>query len=127
MTEEEKQRIEALLQVRAEELRRNRRALRRGEDDPLDSELSHFDNHPADQATELHDQELEVTTEDILDEEEQRIEEGRRALRDGTYGVCVSCGQPIPATRLEAVPEAVRCIDCQRALEAQRRQRATGR
>jgi RNA polymerase-binding transcription factor DksA len=30
----------------------------------------------------------------------------------GTYGRCVSCGQPIAAPRLEARPEATRCITC---------------
>jgi DnaK suppressor protein len=31
----------------------------------------------------------------------------------GTYGHCASCGDPIPMERLVAIPEAVRCIDCQ--------------
>lgn len=30
----------------------------------------------------------------------------------GTYGVCVSCGKPIAAGRLEARPFADRCIAC---------------
>ncbi len=33
-------------------------------------------------------------------------------LTAGTYGRCVSCGQPIAAERLEARPEAARCITC---------------
>lgn len=32
---------------------------------------------------------------------------------DGTYGTCDDCGQPIAAPRLEALPWATRCIDCQ--------------
>jgi DnaK suppressor protein len=126
MRHEERQRIETLLRERADELRRTRRAIDPAAREPLGSELSHLDNHPADEATELHDKELEVTTDDVLDEVEQRIEEGRRALYAGTYGTCVDCRRPIPAQRLEAIPEAVRCIDCQRALEARRRQGATG-
>jgi DnaK suppressor protein len=31
----------------------------------------------------------------------------------GTYGVCATCGDPIPAERLEALPWATRCIACQ--------------
>lgn len=32
--------------------------------------------------------------------------------------VCADCGQPIPARRLEVVPGAVRCRDCQAEAEA---------
>jgi len=27
--------------------------------------------------------------------------------------VCADCGEPIPAERREALPSAVRCVDCQ--------------
>lgn len=30
----------------------------------------------------------------------------------GTYGVCARCGQPIPAARLEARPQATMCVVC---------------
>lgn len=33
-------------------------------------------------------------------------------LDEGTYGICDSCGEPIPAERLEAVPSAVLCVRC---------------
>ena len=36
-------------------------------------------------------------------------------LDAGTYGSCTSCHQPIPEGRLEALPWAALCIDCQRA------------
>jgi DnaK suppressor protein len=38
-------------------------------------------------------------------------------LDEGTYGTCVRCGQPIPAGRLEALPWAAHCIDCQSAID----------
>ena len=31
----------------------------------------------------------------------------------GTYGLCVDCGDPVPEGRLEARPDAARCIRCQ--------------
>ncbi|MDO8425248.1 MAG: TraR/DksA family transcriptional regulator [bacterium] len=34
-------------------------------------------------------------------------------VRDGTYGVCASCEEPIPRARLERRPEAARCVECQ--------------
>ena len=31
---------------------------------------------------------------------------------------CLSCGKPIPVTRLKAMPTAVRCINCQSLRES---------
>jgi DnaK suppressor protein len=36
-------------------------------------------------------------------------------LDAGTYGRCTSCGNPIAPERLEALPWAAFCIDCQRS------------
>ncbi|MGF1475833.1 MAG: TraR/DksA family transcriptional regulator [Geminicoccaceae bacterium] len=33
-------------------------------------------------------------------------------IEDGSYGVCVNCGEPISAERLNAVPHAARCRNC---------------
>lgn len=33
-------------------------------------------------------------------------------IEEGTYGTCASCGNEIPAARLEARPESVYCVDC---------------
>jgi DnaK suppressor protein len=35
-------------------------------------------------------------------------------LDAGTYGLCTSCGRAITPERLEALPAAALCIDCQR-------------
>jgi DnaK suppressor protein len=39
----------------------------------------------------------------------------------GTYGTCVDCGGLVPAGRLEAKPEAARCVACQGKLDRLRR------
>jgi DnaK suppressor protein len=46
------------------------------------------------------------------------IEKALRLLRDGTYGYCLSCEQPISEKRLEAIPWAVRDRVCQEQCEA---------
>ena len=114
--------VEARLESRLEEVARRREGLRREAEGMLSGELAHLDNHPADEGTETHERELDATTEAFLDEEERRIGEARRAVANGTYGTCVDCGGEIPAGRLEVVPEAVRCLSCQRGLEGMRRQ-----
>jgi DnaK suppressor protein len=119
---EDRERIEARLDARLGELKRTRLAMHRESDGMHGSELAHVDNHPADTGTETHEEELEETAEIFFEEEERRIEEARRALRQGTYGTCVGCGREIPAERLAAVPEAVRCLNCQRLFEGRHRQ-----
>jgi DnaK suppressor protein len=39
----------------------------------------------------------------------------------GTYGMCVDCAGPVPEGRLEAKPEAARCVACQAKLDRLRR------
>jgi DnaK suppressor protein len=34
-------------------------------------------------------------------------------VENGDYGNCVDCGKPVPEGRLEARPEAGRCVGCQ--------------
>lgn len=41
------------------------------------------------------------------------ILEALRRLDEGSYGLCVDCGRPVPDGRLEAKPEAARCVTCQ--------------
>ena len=56
----------------------------------------------------------------ILVNEQALLTEVERALQrisDGTYGTCVTCGQPIPEKRLEAIPWAARDIKCEEQLE----------
>ena len=33
-------------------------------------------------------------------------------IESGTYGMCESCGQSIDEARLQAMPQAPRCLDC---------------
>ena len=43
----------------------------------------------------------------------EAIEEALQRIENGTYGVCASCGSDIGMRRLLAMPDALRCIDCQ--------------
>jgi DnaK suppressor protein len=58
----------------------------------------------------------------MVDQLEDQLDEIGKALQridDGTYGKCNDCGNYILPERLEALPYAELCIDCQR-LEATR-------
>jgi len=43
-----------------------------------------------------------------------RIEYALERMREGQYGVCEGCGAGIPMARLNALPYATYCINCQR-------------
>jgi len=40
------------------------------------------------------------------------LDDALARLEHGTYGMCASCGAPIPAERLAALPDAVACVAC---------------
>ncbi len=42
----------------------------------------------------------------------QRIEHALERMEDGTYGLCESCGAPIPIDRLRALPHSTLCVAC---------------
>jgi RNA polymerase-binding transcription factor DksA len=51
----------------------------------------------------------------LLDQAHARladIDAAFERVRAGAYGICVRCGQPIAAARLEARPAAALCIGC---------------
>jgi len=43
----------------------------------------------------------------------EQVLAARHRLHDGTYGLCVDCGEPIPPRRLESLPATPYCTDCQ--------------
>lgn len=43
----------------------------------------------------------------------EAIDHALARLDQGVYGTCEECGVEIPYERLEAIPDAVLCIDCQ--------------
>ena len=120
MPELDTQRIEARLRERAEQIAKRRARLRGEAGSWRDGELADYDQHPGDQGTETFEQELDETTDLILEEEERRVKEAQRALAEGKYGVCIVCGEEIPPERLEAIPETIRCIKHQREYDAGR-------
>jgi DnaK suppressor protein len=44
----------------------------------------------------------------------RKVERALARIGDGTYGICETCGQPIPVARLEVLPYATECVTCAR-------------
>jgi DnaK suppressor protein len=101
------------------ELERSAAVLQRaGTDDS--GELTTFDQHPADSGTNLADADREEASLEVLLAQQERVREALSRLDSGSYGKCVECGRELPDERLEARPEAERCVDCQQKAEARR-------
>ena len=63
----------------------------------------------ADEALEL---EKRLALEERLMHTLAEIEHALQKCKDGTYGICDSCGQPIEQARLQALPQANLCLSC---------------
>jgi DnaK suppressor protein len=72
----------------------------------------------ADVSEDLFDEELAIGQADRLREELEAIERAEQRLVDGTYGVSVESGEPIPDARLQAIPWAERTAEEQARYEA---------
>ena len=81
-----------------------------GAPEPSD-ELSHYDQHPADVASEVLEREQRFSVVEMAEASLRDLDIAERRLDNGTYGVCEVCGKPIPDDRLEARPETRFCID----------------
>jgi DnaK suppressor protein len=46
-----------------------------------------------------------------------QIEQALVRIQEGNYGLCQNCGQPMSEKRLNAVPWASHCVDCQELAE----------
>ena len=75
------------------------------------------DNHPAETASATLDREIDYTLEENSEHVLAEIDAALERIDAGTYGTCRTCGQPISAERLEAIPYATQCIDCKRREE----------
>jgi hypothetical protein len=47
----------------------------------------------------------------------REVEAALRRMDEGSYGLCLSCGEPLPIERLEILPQVARCMPCQRVAE----------
>ena len=71
--------------------------------------------HSGDSAEQAQERENDEVVDAIGNETAQSIRIIQAALdriEAGTYGECENCGEDIGNARLEAIPEATRCVNC---------------
>lgn len=77
-------------------------------------------NHMAEDATEVFTRErnlaLRSNAQDLL----AQVDAALQRIENGTYGICAQCNREIAFERIDALPYATLCIDCQSRAERAR-------
>ena len=81
-------------------------------------DLSSMPIHMADIGSDNYEQEFTLN---MMQSEEgtlEAIEAALERVEDGTYGICIDCGNKITKPRLQAIPYTPYCITCAEARES---------
>lgn len=79
-----------------------------------------FAQDTGDAASQLTEADREGAVLDAARGQREQVLAALVRVDDGSYGRCVDCDTDLSAERLDARPEAARCIDCQTASEGVR-------
>lgn len=71
-----------------------------------------YSNHPADDATEVLDQTVNLSVYQAAEDRLREVEDALARYEAGTYGICENCGREIDIARLEAIPYTRYCLRC---------------
>ena len=71
----------------------------------------------ADHGSAQYDSDLTLTLVEDQQETIQQIDEALDRIDAGSYGKCEPCGEQIAKARLEALPQAKYCVDCQERID----------
>jgi DnaK suppressor protein len=91
--------------------------LRGGDVSRAEASAAHFAQREDSQAQTTTAKDLEFALDARETEELGAVTAALQRIDAGTYGECTDCGIHIPAARLQATPEAARCIACQEKAE----------
>ncbi|MCK8825330.1 TraR/DksA C4-type zinc finger protein [Fuchsiella alkaliacetigena] len=83
-------------------------------------ELSSYDNHPSDQASNTFEREKDLGLQDNSLQFLKKIDYALAKLEKGDYGNCEVCGEDIREERLDSIPYTTYCFDCKKAEEGNR-------
>ena len=79
----------------------------------LRGESPEREHSPADAGSGLSDRDRVEAALDSLRRHRAAVQAALDRLAAGSYGRCVGCGDAVPEGRLEARPDAAKCVRCQ--------------
>lgn len=74
-------------------------------------ELSNYDNHPGDTATDLYEREKDLSLDEHAKQELAELQLALERIGKGKYGMCTVCGKDISSERLKTLPTATTCVE----------------
>jgi DnaK suppressor protein len=77
----------------------------------------HFDRPEDSPAQVASARDLEFAINEHETAELEQIDQALQRLDQGVYGICVECGSQVAPERLNALPQAARCMPCQEKAE----------
>jgi DnaK suppressor protein len=80
---------------------------------PQHAHVPEYPQDPADAGNRLSDTDHTEAVLATANSQRTEVLNALQRIQEGTYGTCVDCGATIPEGRLEARPEAARCVSCQ--------------
>jgi RNA polymerase-binding transcription factor DksA len=91
-----------------------------GEHEP-DQPAADYPQDPADSGANLSESDRSEAMLAFANRQRSQVLDALHRIDAGTYGTCVDCGTKVPEGRLEAKPEAARCVACQAKWDRMRR------
>jgi len=88
---------------------------------PEAERILEYPQDPADAGANLSESERSEAILAAAKMQRSQVLEALHRIDLGTYGTCVDCGALVPEGRLEARPEAARCVTCQAKWDRLRR------
>jgi DnaK suppressor protein len=72
-------------------------------------------------ASQVFEQERDLAMRERATQQLEVVDAALARVEDGSYGTCLRCGRPIAPERLDALPWAAHCIECQTIVDRGRR------
>lgn len=91
-----------------------------GEHEP-DEPAKDYPQDPADAGANLSESDRSQAMLTFAKQQRSQVLDALRRIDHGSYGTCADCGAEVPEGRLEAKPEAARCVACQAKWDRARR------
>lgn len=70
-----------------------------------------------DQIQSLNEREIQTNSIDMDARLLRQVKAALKRMRDGDYGICIDCDEPMNQKRLTAIPWAERCVPCQERVD----------
>jgi DnaK suppressor protein len=90
-------------------------------DRPLAERSAEYPQDPADAGSNLSETERVEAVLTVAKQQLAEVLDALHRIEAGNYGTCADCGKPVPEGRLDAKPEAARCVACQGKRDRMRR------